>query len=228
MRAHIDEAVKLGAEVRAEEPVLGWEPAGDGVTVRTAKGTYHAARLIVTAGAWATRLLAGLGIGLTVMRQVLCWFGVGDPAAFRRDRFPIFIAELPEGHYYGFPVIDAAGGLKVARHYGAPELADPDQVDRTTNAGDEAPVRAFLQEHLPGVDGPLRRAEVCIYTLTPDRHFVIDTHPAHPAVVVCSACSGHGFKFTSVLGEVLADLAEAGRTDLPIEMFRVRRFARNG
>jgi sarcosine oxidase len=224
VQAHVDEAVRLGATVRAEEPVLDWKPSGSGVTVRTAKATYHAAKLVVTAGGWATRLLADIGVRLTVMRQVLLWFGVSDPAAFRRDVFPIFITDMPEGHFYGFPVIDAAGGLKVARHYGAPELPDPDAIDRTPHADDQTPVRGFLGRHLPDANGPLRQSQVCIYTLTPDRHFVIDAHPAHANVVICSSCSGHGFKFTSVLGEALADLAESGRTHLPIDMFRLKRF----
>ena len=94
---------------------------------------------------------------------------------------------------------------------------------RTISAEDEAPVRAFLRAHLPAADGPVRRASTCVYTLTADRHFLIDVHPDHPQVVFAAGFSGHGFKFASVVGEILADLAETGRTDQPIEMFRLAR-----
>jgi sarcosine oxidase len=117
-----------------------------------------------------------------------------------------------------------ADGLKCARHYGAPELQRPEEIDRTVTATDEAAVRAFLRDHLPDADGPLRRASVCIYTLTPDRHFLIDVHPQHPQVVFAAGFSGHGFKFAPVVGEILADLAETGRTEHPVGMFRLGRF----
>jgi len=91
-------------------------------------------------------------------------------------------------------------------------------------ADDDAPVRRFLHDHIPVVDGPLRRSSVCIYTLTPDRHFIIDRHPDHANVVVAAGFSGHGFKFSSVVGEILADLVETGKTALPIELFRIGRF----
>ena len=157
------------------------------------------------------------------MRQVVFWFGTQDDAAFRRAVFPAFIAETPQGDYYGLPVLNA-DGLKAARHYGAPELADPSEVARTVADEDEAPVRQFLRDHLPAAAGPRRRASVCIYTLTPDRHFLIDVHPQYPQVVFAAGFSGHGFKFASVVAEILADLADSGRTDLPIGMFRLSRF----
>ncbi len=219
VRAHIDSAVSLGAEVRAEEPAIEWAAAGDGVEVRTAKGTYRAARLVVTAGAWATKLLAGVGVPLTVMRQVLLWFAPTDLALFRRDRFPIYLVDTPAGPFYGVPAIDPRGH-KAARHYGAPELPTPDGVDRAVHESDEAPLRAFFRAHLPAADGPRTFGQVCLYTLTPNRHFVLDVHPRHPQVAVAAGFSGHGFKFASVVGEILADLAESGRTPHPIDMFR--------
>lgn len=221
VRAHIDSAVSLGAEIRAEEPVREWTAVGDGVEVTTDRGTYRAAKLVVTAGAWAMRLLADLGAPLRVMRQVLLWFAAGE--SVRRDRFPIFIAEVPAGAFYGLPAIDAFG-LKVACHYNAPELPNPDGVNWDAGVADEAPVRAFLDEHLPGCAGPLTKAQVCMYTIAPDRHFVIDVHPQYPQVLVACGFSGHGFKFASVVGELLADLAESGRTRHPIGMFSATRF----
>jgi len=224
VRTHLDAAGARGAVVRAEEPVVGWAAAGDSVEVRTTAGTYHAARLVVTAGAWATGLLRDAGVPLAVMRQTPLWFEPREPAPFRRDRFPIFIADTPAGAFYGLPMIDPRG-VKVARHYGAPELASPAEVDWAVTAGDEAPVRRFLDTYLPGHFGRRTDGQVCMYTLTPDRHFVIDRHPLHPAVAVAAGFSGHGFKFAPAVGEILADLADRGRTDLPIALFRANRFA---
>jgi sarcosine oxidase len=222
--AHVEEAIRLGAELRPNEPVRSWEAMAGGVTVRTEGGTYTAERLIVTAGSWAGRMLADLGLPLTVRRKVLLWYATSDDRLFRRDVFPIYLAELPEGFYYGFPVIDGIGH-KVARHDGGAVVPDPSQVDRTVTPADEEDCRQFLARHLPAAAGPLRHSRVCLYTLTPDHHFIIDRHPRHANVVIAAGFSGHGFKFTPAVGEILADLAEHGRTDLPIDMFRLGRFA---
>jgi sarcosine oxidase len=224
VRAHAREAERLGATVREDEAAVSWEANGGGVVVRTRVGRYTAAKLVLTAGPWAPRLLARWGAPLTLMRQVVLWFGTSDDRLFRRDVFPIYIAETPGGHFYGLPALDG-NGVKVARHYGAPELRDPAEVGREVSPADEEAVRCFLRAHLPAADGPRRRASVCIYTLTPDRHFVIDLHPEHPDVALAAGFSGHGFKFAPVVGEALADLVESGRTDLPIGMFRIGRFA---
>ncbi len=222
VRAHLDAARALGAEIHSEEPVLSWSAEGDAVTVTTAKDTYRAARLILTAGPWASQFLAEHGAQLRVMRQTILWFEPKDPAQFRRDAFPIFLADLPGGAFYGLPAIDARG-VKIARHYGAPELQSPAEIDRTVLVSDELPVRAFLEQHIPGAAGPLRHAQTCLYTLTPDRHFLIGLHPKHANVSVAAGFSGHGFKFASAFGEVLADLAEFGKTKWEIGMFRFGR-----
>ena len=217
--AHVAEARRLGAVVHDHEEVVSWQVDGDTVRVQTPKNRYTAARLVLTAGPWAARLLDRLGVALRVMRQVVFWVGTEDDARFRPDAFPIFIADTPDGYYYGLPALDA-NGVKVAQHYGAPELSDPAQVDRTVTEADETNVRRFLRAHLPAVNGPPRRAAVCMYTLTPDRHFLIDVHPEYPQVVFAAGFSGHGFKFAPVVGEILADLGERGRTDLPTCLFR--------
>jgi sarcosine oxidase len=222
--AHIHEAQKLGAVLRFQEPVLSWRAAMDHVTVETRSGRYTAAKLVITAGPWAAGLLAAQGTRLTVMRQVALWFGTRDDRLFRRGIFPMFVLDSPTGFFYGFPVIHAADGLKTAQHYGAPELRGPDEIDRSVHPKDEEKVRRFLREHLAAVDGPLRRSSVCIYTLTPDRHFLIHLHPEHANVALAAGFSGHGFKFASVVGEILADLADKRHTELPIEMFRLARF----
>jgi len=224
VQAHIAEARKLGATLHDRERVAAWEATAAEVVVQTGTSRYSADRLVITAGPWASQLLAGYGANLTIMRQLVFWFGASDERPFRLDVFPLYIADTPFGHFYGIPALDS-NGVKVAQHYGAPELHDPADIQRIVTVEDEEPVRSFIRGHLPGVDGPRRRASVCIYTLTPDRHFVIDVHPDHANVAVAAGFSGHGFKFSSVVGEVLADLAEKGRTNLPIERFRLARFA---
>lgn len=224
VRAHLDAARSLGATIQADEAVTGWQSDGRSVVVTTANGEYRAAGLVLTAGPWAGGLLARHGARLHVMRQTMLWFGTADDAAFRRDRFPIFLAEVPGGPFYGLPVIDGRG-LKVARHYGAPELRSPEEVERAIRPADEPPVRQFLDTYLPAVNGPLRYGQTCIYTLTPDRHFLIDRHPDYPNVAVAGGFSGHGFKFAPVVGEVLGDLVEAGQTRWPISMFSFARLS---
>lgn len=224
VRAMAREAIRRGAVIHESEPVVSWKSDGREVVVETPAGLYNAARLVITAGPWAGQVLARWGAFLRVMRQVPLWFSTRDDRLFRRDVFPLYIADTPAGHFYGFPVLDA-NGAKVAQHYGAPELHDPAEIESTASKQDEEPLRAFLREHLPAIDGPCRRAAVCIYTLTPDRHFIIDLHPDHANVAIAAGFSGHGFKFASVMGEILADLSDSGRTELPIGMFGVHRFA---
>jgi sarcosine oxidase len=221
--AHISEARQAGADIRERESGVSWHAAADRVEVRTTAERYTAARLVLTAGPWAGQLLAEVGRPLRVMRQVMQWFGARDDRQFRRDRFPIYLAEVPEGYFYGLPMIDKLGH-KVAQHYGAPELTAPEQVDRVPTEADQTPVRQFLSRYLPDANGPLRKAQVCTYTLTPDRHFILDLHPQHPNVAIAGGFSGHGFKFAPVVGEIMADLVTNGKTDLPIGMFRIGRF----
>jgi sarcosine oxidase len=223
VRAYADEARLLGADLHAEEPALEWTADANSVTVRTARDTYHAARLVITAGAWASRALSGLGLPLVVLRKVLFWIGTEDDSRFRRDRFPIYMVETPRGFYYGFPVIDR-NGAKLGRHDGGDIVADPAKVNRNVALGEDADCREFLQAYLPQISGPLNRSVVCMYTVTPDRHFILDRHPEYPHIAIAAGFSGHGFKFASVVGEIMADLAELGKTELPIKRFRLERF----
>jgi sarcosine oxidase len=223
VQAQIREAVRLGATIRDNEPVVSWQANEREVIVQTTTERYTAARLLITAGPWAGQLLAQHGTFLRVMRQVVQWFGTRDDRLFRRDVFPLYIADTSRGYFYGFPVLNA-NGAKVAQHYGAPEEMYPSEIERIIKPEDERTIRAFLHEHLPLIDGPCRRASVCIYTLTPDRHFVIDLHPDYANVALAAGFSGHGFKFAPVVGEILADLADNGRTELPIGMFSIKRF----
>ncbi len=225
VHAHLAAAAECGAELHAEAPVVGVKQDSDSVEVTTTKGVYSAARLVVTAGAWATRLLADIGVPLTVMRQVQLWFTPAPVSLqFRPKRFPIFMLESDLGAFYGLPAVEKFG-LKCARHYGAPELPGPENVSWDVTVADEVPVREFLRRHLPTADGPRIQDSVCMYTLSPDRHFVIDRHPYHPRVSVACGFSGHGFKFSPVVGEILADLALTGTTKHPIGLFRANRFS---
>lgn len=223
VRAQLEQAQLLGATLKSEEPVVQWSSNGQTVTVSTSKGAYQASSLVLTAGPWSAKMMAELGRCLRVMRQTMLWFGVDGADEFRRDRFPIYLVDLPEGPFYGLPAIDGRG-IKVARHYGAPELNSPEEIDRKVLQSDEGPVRGFLESHIPKAAGPLRYVQTCIYTLSPDRHFVIDRHPAYPNVAFAAGFSGHGFKFASVVGEILADLAESESPSRSIDLFRCARF----
>ena len=218
-------AERLGAELRFGEAVSDWRPApGGGFEVETAVGRVHgAAHLVIAAGAWTTFFVPDLRLPLEVERVPVLWFEPLVPVAdVGLGRLPVWILETEgDGSFYGFPY-EPGAGLKVARHHSG-VFVSADDVDRTLTAADEARVRAFAKAHMPGADGPLKDAAICLYTNTPDGDFLIDTHPAAPGVAFASACSGHGFKFAPVIGEALADLALTGRSPLPIDHFRAAR-----
>ena len=220
---HVNGALAAGADLRFREPVIGWEPAGEGVAVTTSRGRYEADRLVICGGPWIGSLVPQLASLAVPERQVLGWFQPTRPELFTPDRFPVFLLEGPLGSFYGFPVHDAPGvKLGWYHHFGEP--IDPSDPDRTARRDDEAALRAFLDRHLPDATGPTVMLKACIFTNTPDEHFVIDRLPDAPQVTVVSACSGHGFKFCSVIGEIAADLALEGSTPHDIGLFRLDRF----
>lgn len=225
MRAHHEAAIRHGAELRFDEPVAGWDPIGeDGVRVRTAHGTVEADRLVVCAGAWIRELVPALGGLALPERQVLAWFTPLQADAFAADRFPVFLIDVEGGkHYYGFPT-HAGHGLKLGWYHHFREPIEPGDPDRSTRTDDEAALRHFVERYLPGAAGPTEMLRACIFTNTPDEHFIIDHLPDAPQVTVASACSGHGYKFASVVGEILADLATTGETAHDIGLFRFERF----
>ncbi len=222
--AFLSVAEKHGAELRYGETVLDWNSTASGVTVRTDRATYSASKLLIAAGAWSRYLLSSLGIKLRVLRKHLHWYATTD-ACYRVDSgCPGFFYEVPGGHFYGFPQIDERG-VKVADHTGGTEIADPLNDDRSTEDFDIARIETFLQRYLPGVARNATDHAACYYTMSPDENFVVDHHPEFNNVVFAAGLSGHGFKFTSVLGEVLAELATEGDSKLPIEFLKVNRFA---
>ena len=218
--AHLTMARKHGAELRSDEPAVSWEDDGGGVRVVTSKGAYRAGQLVLTAGSWIPSLLHELKLPLAVERQVQFWFEPKHPMQFRPDRCPIHIWEHEPGRFfYGFP--DLGEGVKVACHHEG-DRVDPDSINRDVRAEDVEAMRAIVRQFLPDADGPVRSAVVCMYTNTPDGHFFIDQHPRHPRVWIVSPCSGHGFKFSSVVGEVMAELLTQGQTRLELSLFRNR------
>ena len=230
--AHLDRAATLGAELHFGESVTNWEASagGEGVRVTTGQGTYEAARLVVSPGPWAPELLARLALPLEVERQVMYWFApVGGDAAFAPDRFPIYIWETGDATIYGFPTSDGPGtGAKVAffRVPGPHQVTTPGTIARAVGAAEVAQMRAAIADRIPALNGELLGAKACMYTNTPDEHFVIATLPDAPQVAVAAGFSGHGFKFASTIGEIMADLATDGTTRHPIALFGPGRFAR--
>lgn len=229
--AHLRLAATHGAELHFEERVNGWSGDGEGITVATDKGSYSAARLVIAAGAWLPSLVPELRLPLTVERNPLFWFEpIASPEVFAADRLPVWVMELDdERAFYGFPSLPATDGLpaqgvKVARHHGGRPV-DPETVDREATDADEAVVRGFMDRYMPLANGRRLDARVCMYTNTPDFNFILDFHTADSRVVIASPCSGHGFKFSNVIGQICADLALEGTTGFEIDFLRLSRFA---
>lgn len=219
--AMLAQARSHGADLRFEEPIEAWRPAGGGVRVQTGQAEYRARQLVIAAGAWVGSLLPDLQTRLRVERQVLYWFDcTGNARAFAPDHCPIHLWQYDgRRFFYGFP--DLGHGVKVAFHHdGATTTAGA--VQRDVAPGEVADIRSAMRRFVPDADGPLRRAVVCLYTNTLDQHFLIDRHPAHRQVLVASACSGHGFKFGPAIGEVVADLIEDRPQQFDITLFRWR------
>ena len=228
VKAHLDRAASLGVDLRFEEEILSWEPTRSGVRVETASGGYEAERLVISAGAWAPRLLADLGLPLEVTRQILFWFDPkGGIEPFLSDRFPIFIWEPEDGNsFYSIPAHDGpTGGVKAAFFRADGKPADPETIDREVHDEEVEFIRSYLARYVPDLDGDFLYAKTCMYTNTPDEHFVISTHPNYPQVAIAAGFSGHGYKFCSVVGEILADLVTQGETYHPIDLFSPTRLA---
>jgi len=222
--AHTSLAMQNGAEIHGNEPVTDWSSDDQGVTVRTARDTYRADQLIFCGGAWSDRLVRDLGVELVVTRQVLGWVQPKRTRLFDMGSFPVWAIDHLDGTiHYGFPILTDSPGLKVAHHRAGPRTT-PETVVRHTLPGDEDDFRGVLTKFLPDADGPLLSIRICLYTNSPDGHFIIDRLPKHDRVTIACGFSGHGFKFATVVGEVLADLATTGKTDLPITFLGLNRF----
>jgi sarcosine oxidase len=221
--AHLQQAQKLGATLQTGETVLDWHTNGTTCRVTTDQGRYSSRSLIVTAGAWTNQLLNQFQIPLRVVRKLMFWHESSNPAFRLENNARAFFFELPDGEFYGFPCLDGRT-IKVARHTGGLDVSDPSLFDRDWSSDDHRAVAEFIQRCMPGVATSPSRHAACLYTMTPDGHFVIDQHPNYDNVVIGAGFSGHGFKFTGVLGRVLAELSLEGITDSPIDFLRLDRF----
>ncbi|MGH7627396.1 MAG: N-methyl-L-tryptophan oxidase [Gemmatimonadaceae bacterium] len=223
--AHAALAERSGAVLHYNEPVTHWIPDGNGVRVTTPAGVYRAARLVICAGAWTKTMLAELELPLVVERQVLVWLDAPRPRAlYSASKFPIFICELEDAtQFYGFPLLDR--GVKTSVFHEGRLNESPHNVDRDVVPADVGTLRARLANVLPDLaSAAVRETATCLFTNTPDQHFLIDFHPHHSQVLLSSPCSGHGFKFASALGEVQAELLLDGRSNLDLRPFSLSRF----
>ncbi|WP_313899616.1 N-methyl-L-tryptophan oxidase [Tunturiibacter gelidoferens] len=231
IRQHLRGASKRGADLRFEEPVLSWTASqeGDGVSVTTEKETYNAKSLVISVGPWFAELVSDVSMPVVVSRRVLFWLKpLYESSNFDRGVFPIFLWE-PEGSplFYGLPRISEDGSPKVGIHSGN-ETCTPSTIDRRINPRDESAIRSAIGTRIPSLNGEVSHATTCMYTMTPDEHFIVDTHPDHPQVILAAGFSGHGFKFSSVVGEILCDLAMARETSTDIRIFSGSRFRKRG
>ncbi|GIU94098.1 MAG: N-methyltryptophan oxidase [Gaiellaceae bacterium] len=221
--SHVARALAHGAIVRARERVLEWRETGSGVRIRTERGEIEAERLVLTAGAWSqdvARLPEGMVRGV---RQAFAWFHPSRPELFAPERFPVFNLVLEGEHFYGFPA-HGIPGFKLGRYDRLGSSGAPDGIDREPRPEDELPLRAFAERYFPAGAGPTLALETCLFEPSPDEHFLVDRHPESEAAIVGAGFSGHGFKFCSVIGEILADLALDGSTRHDIALFRFDRF----
>jgi sarcosine oxidase len=228
--AHTVLAERNGAELHFDERVTGWSSAastGAGaapITVTTNAGTYEAQKLVIAAGAWLPKLAPELNLPLRVERNALFWYEpTARPEIFEPAQLPVWILELNEDYaFYGFPSLPGQG-VKVARHHGG-KTVDPDTIDRAATEEDEQPVRDYMARYMPLANGRRLDSRVCMYTNTPDFNFILDFHPDDDRVVIASPCSGHGFKFSNIIGSMVADLALEGRTSFEIDFLSIDRF----
>ena len=221
--AYVNAAVLESAEIHARESVIKWEPEGDGVRVFTDRTEYTADRLVITAGAWTAGMVPFLEKLAVPERQVLAWLQPTKPSLFAPENFPIFNAYFQEGRYYGFPVFGIPG-FKIGRYHHLEEVADPDHMEREVTKEDEDILRAAVSRYFPKANGTLMTLKTCLFTNTPDEHFIIDKVPGLPQVTVAAGFSGHGFKFASVVGEIVGDLAIKGETSHNIDLLKIDRF----
>lgn len=222
--AHVGLAQSRGAEIRTNEPMLDWAPTADGgVTVRTERGTYSAGRLVITSGGWIADAVPELGTRVHAVKQAIGWFSVRRPDLFREGAFPVFILTVDEGNFYGFPLYEHPG-FKLGGPHFAREPLDPRDPDRTPSPAQLERIQACLARYLPDAAGSPLTVKGCVYTVSPDEDFIIDTVPGAPQAVFASCCSGHGFKFASAIGEILADISTQGRSRFDLAPFSLSRF----
>lgn len=238
IRLYASEAKKHGATIHSDEKVIEWSARtpsekenGNGLSVKTNKKIYQCSKLIITAGAWAGKMIPGFSNKIKVTRQFIAWIKTKNDTHFTLDNFPCWMIGDDDKHgcYYGFPLLDTKkfgepAGLKLAHHFPL-QVTDPDHVNRQTTVEDLENVKYCLDQYLPGVFDSILHTKICLYANSPDENFIIDKLPGYEEnISIACGFSGHGFKFASVVGEILADLAIEGKTDLPIQFLNAKRF----
>jgi len=229
IKTYTKEAEKLGAELCIGEEVVAWDIIDGDVEVKTTTQSYRAKKLIITAGSYIQTLLPDLSFSLTVTGQILTWLKVDDPELFHMDNFPCWVIadEEFEGVFYGFPILDkekygGEGYLKLAQHYPA-KIISPEELSTFDTSNEQERMQRFIKKYLPTNGVEVIAQSRCMYTNTIDEHFLIDVIPdTNSQIIIGTGFSGHGFKFVPVIGEILADLATLGKTELPIDLFRFR------
>ncbi len=230
VRQMASEASKHGANIRTQEKTHHWDQTPKGVVVTTDKATYEARKLVITAGAWAEELIPGLPSPLKVTRQVLAWVKPKAWEDFTLGSFPCWLTDDDDKVFYGFPILptgetEGPSGLKLGMHHPFGETADPNSVKRSIDGSEEQVLIDFLNDMMPNGYEETIELKTCLYTNTPDLHFIVDYLPGYDTdVAIAAGFSGHGFKFASAVGEVLADLAMEGGTGLPIDFLSTQRF----
>lgn len=219
--AHLNLAKRLGADLRFEDSCLSWGADTNEVWVHTKRGKFSAKKLVITAGPWTSHVLKELDLKLQVHRVTQFWFQAKNKPVLEQIK-SCFAFDLPYGFIYGFPVFQNSKDLKVAIHKPGAKISDPKEVDRNLSPEDHQEVSHFLRDVLPGIDPVPVSGSVCFYTMTPDEHFVIDRHPSFDRVSFAAGFSGHGFKFASVIGKILADLADNGKSSDLKSFLKVR------
>lgn len=218
----VELALRHGATILCGQRVRDWTAGPGGVRLRTDEAEFAGGSLVIAGGAWSGQLLTGLGLPLEVRRKVQLWFATDNPAHDVLRGCPAFAFDLVEGFFYGLPAIEP-GVIKVAEHSGGEPVADADKLDRGLRPEDLEPVQRFNAAHLPGVRPLVHQYSVCMYTMTPDQHFIIDRHPQFANVIFAAGLSGHGYKFSPLVGSVLADLVLQGGTSEPIKFLSLSR-----
>ena len=231
IRLYAAQAKQNGALIRPNEKVIEWKREGSNIIVTTNRDSYQCNKLIITTGAWAGKMIPGFADKIKVTRQFVAWIKPNNEKQFVLNNFPCWMIGDNEKHgcYYGFPILDTKifgepAGLKLAHHF-PKEVTDPDKVDRRTTENDIQNLKYCLDKYLPGVFDSVLSTKICLYGNSPDENFIIDELPGFENnVSIACGFSGHGFKFASVIGEILADLAIDGKTDLPIDFLNAKRF----
>jgi sarcosine oxidase len=220
---HLERARECGAVLQLETAVTGWQGAGPGLRVQTTQGSFDAPQVVVCAGAWTKPLLGGTDLPLEVERQVSHWFAPIGNTSFGPSEMPVAMWELDRGQIL-YTTPDVGRGVKAGFHHGG-EVTTGESVRRAVAPSEVEEMRHAFGRLVPLAAGESRGSAVCLYTNTPDAHFVIDWHPADPRVLIVTACSGHGFKFSAAIGEVAADLVEGKPPSIDLSPFRLARFA---